>query len=97
MSLAAYWAYAGVFKRMANNRNKADKNISSIRNLSWEDSPMKRRNFLKAGLAGAVAGGATLAAPAVHAAEKFRWKQELFQNWLLIPPTIRTALYQVFL
>jgi len=30
-------------------------------------------------------------------AEKFRWKQELFQNWLLIPPTIRTALYRVFL
>ncbi|MEE3051390.1 MAG: TRAP transporter substrate-binding protein [Pseudomonadota bacterium] len=35
---------------------------------------MKRRAFLRAGLAGAAAGGAVLAAPAVHAAEKFRWK-----------------------
>ncbi len=35
---------------------------------------MKRRKFLKAGLAGAVVGGAALAAPAVHAAEKTRWR-----------------------
>ena len=35
---------------------------------------MMRRSFLRAGLAGTIVGGATLAAPAVHAAEKFRWK-----------------------
>ncbi len=35
---------------------------------------MKRRKFLKAGLAGAVVSGAALAAPAVHAAEKTRWR-----------------------
>ena len=35
---------------------------------------IKRRAFLRAGLAGAAAGGAVLAAPAVHAAEKFRWR-----------------------
>jgi len=35
---------------------------------------IKRRAFLRAGLAGTVAGGAMLAAPAVHAEEKFRWR-----------------------
>ena len=35
---------------------------------------VKRRAFLGAGLTGAAAGGVVLAAPAVHAAEKFRWK-----------------------
>ena len=35
---------------------------------------MKRRTFLRAGFAGAVVGGATLAAPAVHAQTKIRWK-----------------------
>ena len=34
---------------------------------------MKRRTFIKAGV-GTVAGAAILAAPAVHAAEKFRWR-----------------------
>lgn len=35
---------------------------------------MQRRKFLTAGVAAGVAGAATLAAPAVHAAKKIRWK-----------------------
>ena len=51
-----------------------------------------RRNFLTSGAALGVAGAASLAAPAVHAQSKIRWRMQTYAGPALAEHVIKPAI-----